>query len=289
MYLIFRTTLLVVRCMIAVPLVATALYFMQSNPWFSMNWFNLAKMFWAVEQTPMLRQHNSPMVFVSWLANLQHKINQTSSEIFVSSSYIPNNWAFFSLSRICFNKSSEIWRHLRFVVLLNSGIFLTLETAFFVHRQWLSGDASKNTFDLFWLVECCDLTRFLDVLEPTYFYQIGCMKQAMRWRIRFQHFFFCAAKPIHNADVAPPFVIFNNTSLFFLNNFLYNCTLLNLDLTQHVTCWHPYSHLIQWSIPFDSYYALFYNYLSLLSFYLKNCACQFSLRINNLLQYLLKV
>jgi len=135
MFLIFRTTLLVMRCMIAVLLVATALYFMQSNPWFSMNWFNLAKMVWAVEQTPMLRQHNSPMVFVSWLANLQHKINWTYSEIFVSSSYIPNNWVFFSLSRICFNKSSEIWRHLHLVVLLNSGIFLTLEMAFFLHGK----------------------------------------------------------------------------------------------------------------------------------------------------------
>ena len=149
MFLIFRTTLLVVHCMIAVPLVATALYFMQSNPWFSLNWFNLAKMVWAIEQTPMLRQHNSPMIFVSWLANLQHKINWTSSEIFVvSSSYIPNNWAFFNLSRICFNKPSEIWRHLRLVVLLNSGIFLTLETAFFVHRQFLSGDSSKNSLRL---------------------------------------------------------------------------------------------------------------------------------------------
>ena len=147
MFLIFRTTLLVVRCMIAVPLVATLLYFMQSNPWFSLNWFNLAKMVWAVEQTPMLRQHNSPVVFVSWLANLQHKINWTSSEIFVvSSSYIPNNCAFFNLSRICFNKSSEIWRHLRLVVLLNSGIFLTLETAFFVH-----GDGFFSSMDNFFL------------------------------------------------------------------------------------------------------------------------------------------
>ena len=165
-------------------------------------------MAWGVEQTPTLRQHNLTMVFVSWLANLQHKINWTSSDIYVvSSSYIPNNqsrrhgglippnkalsspklnyeaiyiggvfirfqnvkspwtnvkppywklfgdgsannWAFFCLSRSCFNQSSEIWTHPPLVVLLNSGIFLTLETAFFLHRQWLSGDASKND----WLI-----------------------------------------------------------------------------------------------------------------------------------------
>ena len=133
MFLIFRTTPLVMRCMAAVPLVATALYFFQANPWFSINWFNLAKMAWAVEQTPTLRQHNLPMVFVSWLANLQHKIKWTSSETsVVSSRWILNNWAFFSLLRNCFNKS-EIWRHLRLVVLINSGIFLTLETFFFLH------------------------------------------------------------------------------------------------------------------------------------------------------------
>ena len=148
---------------------------------FSMNWFNLAKMAWAVEQTPTLRQHNLTMVFVSWLANLQHKINWTSSDIsVVSSSYIPNNWAFFSFSRSCFNKSSEMWGHLHLVVLVTSGIFLTLETnffppwkrLFFLHRQWVFGDASNNAFDLFWWVECCDLTHLWDVLKPNYFYQI---------------------------------------------------------------------------------------------------------------------
>jgi len=49
--------------------------------------------------------------------------------------------------------------------------------------------------------------------------------------MRVQHFFFCATKPIHDAGITPPFVLLNNTSLFLLNNFLYNCTLLNLDLT----------------------------------------------------------
>ena len=35
---------------------------------------------------PTLRQHNSPVFFVSWLANLQHKINWTFSEVSVVSS-----------------------------------------------------------------------------------------------------------------------------------------------------------------------------------------------------------
>ena len=55
MFLIFRTAPLVVRCMAAVPSVATALYFIQSNPWLSMNSFTLAKMAWAVEETPTLK------------------------------------------------------------------------------------------------------------------------------------------------------------------------------------------------------------------------------------------
>ena len=42
-----------------------------------------------------------------------------------------NNWAFFGLSRNCFNQSSEIWTLLRLVLFFISRIFLTLETAFF--------------------------------------------------------------------------------------------------------------------------------------------------------------
>jgi len=38
-------------------------------------------------------------------------------------------------------------------------------------------------------------------------------------------------KPIRDAGIAPPFVLLKNTSLLLLNNFLYNCTLLNIDLT----------------------------------------------------------
>ena len=53
----------------------------------------------------------------------------------------------------------------------------------------------------------------------------------MPCRIRVQHFFFCATKPIHDAGIAPQCVLLNNTSHSLLNNFLYNCTLLNLDLT----------------------------------------------------------
>jgi len=41
MFLIFRATPLVVHCMVVVSLVATALYFIQSEPCFSTNWFNL--------------------------------------------------------------------------------------------------------------------------------------------------------------------------------------------------------------------------------------------------------
>ena len=83
MFLIFRTTPLVVRCISAASLVATALYFIQSKRCFSINWFNLAKMAWAVEQTPTLRQHNSTVVFVSWLATLQHRASWTYCELSV--------------------------------------------------------------------------------------------------------------------------------------------------------------------------------------------------------------
>jgi len=38
-------------------------------------------------------------------------------------------------------------------------------------------------------------------------------------------------KPIHDAGIAPPFVLLKNTSHSLLNNFLYNGTLLTLDLT----------------------------------------------------------
>jgi len=52
--------------------------------------FNELNLIWRrwleqLSKIPRLKQHNSPMVFVSWLANLQHKINWTSSEIFVVS------------------------------------------------------------------------------------------------------------------------------------------------------------------------------------------------------------
>ena len=54
-FLIFQTTPLVVRCVTALPLLATALYFIQSNPCFSVSSFNLTKMAWAVEQTPTFK------------------------------------------------------------------------------------------------------------------------------------------------------------------------------------------------------------------------------------------
>jgi len=42
-------------------------------------------------------------------------------------------------------------------------------------------------------------------------------------------FLLLCEKSIHDAGIAP--FVLNNTSLFLLNNFLYNCALLNLDLT----------------------------------------------------------
>ena len=87
MFLIFRTTPLVVRCMAAVPLVATALC-TSSN---EIHGFQLTHSSWRrwleqLSKLPRLRQHNSTMIFVSWSANLQHKINWTSSKIYVISS-----------------------------------------------------------------------------------------------------------------------------------------------------------------------------------------------------------
>jgi len=72
--------------MAAIPLGAIAFYFIQLDPCFSMNSFNLAKMLEQLSKLPRIRQHNSPMICVSWLANLQQKINWTSSEISVVSS-----------------------------------------------------------------------------------------------------------------------------------------------------------------------------------------------------------
>jgi len=69
--------------------------------------------------------------FVSSSANLQYRINCPSSETsIVSSRWIPNNWTFFSLSKSCFNKSSELWRYMSLALLSDSGIFLTLWTFF---------------------------------------------------------------------------------------------------------------------------------------------------------------
>jgi len=77
MFLIFRTAPLVVRCMAAVPSVATALYFIQSNPWLSMNSFTLAKMAWAVEETPTLKtaQLNNGFCFLIGKPTTQNQLN----------------------------------------------------------------------------------------------------------------------------------------------------------------------------------------------------------------------
>jgi len=65
-------------------------------------------------------------------------------------------WAFFSLLRSCFSKS-EIWRHLRLVVLLNSGIFPTLETFFFLHGN---GCFSSIDNDFLEMLQRMPLTYF---------------------------------------------------------------------------------------------------------------------------------
>ena len=77
MFLIFQTAPLVVSCMAAVPLVATALYFFQSNPWLSMNSFTLAKMAWALEQTPMLKtaQLNNGFCYLTGKPTTQNQLN----------------------------------------------------------------------------------------------------------------------------------------------------------------------------------------------------------------------
>jgi len=172
-------------------------------------------MAWAVEET-LAFKHNSPMVFVSWLANLQYKINWTSCEISVvhRAKYQTTELAFFTLLRSCFNKSCEIWRHLRLFVLLDSGIFLTLERALFLHGNGFFPPSTVTFWRCFkeclWLiliVEWGDLTR--DVFKMSWSritsIKYSCIKEAMPWRIRVQYFFFCATKSIHDAGQASLF------------------------------------------------------------------------------------
>ena len=159
MFLIFRTTPIVVLCMAAAPLVATASYIIQSKSCFSMKWFNLAKMTWAVEQTPTLRQHNSTMVFASWLAKLQHTTSWTSSEIYIV--FIELNTKQLSVLQLVKTLVQQIFWNMKestvcLVVLHISGIFLSLETAFFSIETALS-PLSTTTFwrcfkDCLWLI-----------------------------------------------------------------------------------------------------------------------------------------
>ena len=109
--------------------------------------------------------------------------------------------------------------------------FLRWKRLFFFHRQWLSKDASKNAFDVFWWAECCDLTRFWDVLVPNYFYQIRLYKIGNALKDTGSAFFLLCDKTHTRCRHRSSVCASNNRSLFLLNNFLYNCTLLKLDLT----------------------------------------------------------
>ena len=120
----FWTTTSLKPCMAAALLAASGLRFIQSKSCSSMNWSNLVKIYWIAAQTLSHSTSNTRNGFVSSSAMLQYRINCPSSETsIVSSILIPNNWAFFSLSKSCFNKSFELWRYLCLVLICNSGIF----------------------------------------------------------------------------------------------------------------------------------------------------------------------
>jgi len=102
----------------------------RSSSHFQKDWWHLKKGL-ILDSTSNARE-----LFFSSSATLQCTTNCTSPEIsLITSRWIRNDWGF----RSCFNKSSEIQRHLHLVVLPDSGNCLTLSTAFFL-RAKVSGN-----------------------------------------------------------------------------------------------------------------------------------------------------
>jgi len=245
----------------------------------------------------------------------------------VSSRWIRNEWAFFSLSRSCFDKSSEIWRYLHLVVLSDSGICLTLSTAFFLPTrisavicnlktgkncwfqlgirtlfciriwsnfleastkslfpsftilfskdesclQWLLvfQGVSKNTIDLFWWEWCCGF-KFFEMLSQTKLLSpktvVKNRQCAEGYGVSILSFCdkthtWCSHLSIWASLKCKPFFFWIAFLKQFIDDSRRYARKSGLCYTQHAICCHPYS---PWHLYFDSYYALFHNYLSLL-------------------------
>ena len=117
---------------------------------------------------------------------------------------------------------------------------------------------------------------FWNVLGPNYYYQKRLYKTGNALKDTGSTFYFSCDKT-HTRCTHYFICAFIQCKLFLLNNVFYNCPLLSADsrcysqksglhFTQQMICWHPYSHLIHWSIYCVSCYVLFHNYFSFLSF-----------------------
>jgi len=148
MFLDFRTTPLLVHCMAAASLVAAGMFF---NELIQFDEDSLNS--WANSNAKTAQLDNG---FCFLIGNLT---TQNQLKLF---------W-----NICCFIKLNT--KQLSFFQLIKK-----LFQQIFRNMKTFSGDASKNVFDFKW-VECCDLTNFLDVLKPNYFYQIRLYKIGNAW------------------------------------------------------------------------------------------------------------
>ena len=209
MFLIFRTTPWVVLCMAAALLVATDLYFIQSKPCFSMNWFTFGEdglRSWA-NSNFKTAQLDYDFLFPDWqtyntksteprlkhllflLAEYQTTELSSACQKVVSTNLLKYEdiliVEFFLLCKRIFppcrtsvvilgqgrtTDSNSVYRRFLFIRIWAifreasiKSIFVFFTTRFSNDescRQWLSIDASKYVFGIFWCVECCESTRF---------------------------------------------------------------------------------------------------------------------------------
>jgi len=185
MFLIFRTTPLVVRCMAAVPLVATALYFFLASKSMIFNqliqfgedglssWANsnvkttqLANGFCFLIGKPTTQ--NQVNLFWNICCFIKMNIKQLSFLQLVKKLF-QQIWNMKTSTFSCIDQ----WNFSYF----GNVFFFSIETAFFPPSTMTFWRCFKECL---WFtlmsVESCDLTRFWDVLEPNDFYQIGCIK-----------------------------------------------------------------------------------------------------------------
>jgi len=102
----------------------------------------------GVEQIPTIRQHNSGFCFLVGKPTTQNRLNLFWNTYLLFHRAKYQKLSFLLLVKSCFNKSSELWRHLRLVVLLDSGIFFTLETAFFLRGNGFFSSIDNDVLEM---------------------------------------------------------------------------------------------------------------------------------------------